>query len=187
MKVCTYQSWFSHCRLVCSCSLCPLPVQWLCNTLHSAGLSGHNGSRGSCIHVCGHHRPQPSLCKNFLVLCCSSTLLRPHCCCSSDSLRGSEEYKALRGRGQFRNVFINFSIVIRTVTVTVFYSVLLILVYTIPVLTMSPALWELLHVRPSAITSRMYISPHGRSVMSQLVSDVVQQEVPSFMCSRVAV
>lgn len=60
-------------------------------------------------------------------------------------------------------------------------------VYTTPVLTMSPSLWELLHVRPSAMTSKMYISPHGRSVMSQLVSIVVQQEVPPLICSSVAV
>lgn len=52
---------------------------------------------------------------------------------------------------------------------------------------MSPSLRELLHVRPPAMTCRMYISPHGRSVMSQLVSDVVQQVVLPFVCSRVAV
>lgn len=37
------------------------------------------------------------------------------------------------------------------------------------------------------MTSRMYISPQGRSVMSQLVSDVAQQAVLPFICSRVAV
>lgn len=58
---------------------------------------------------------------------------------------------------------------------------------SVPVLTISPLLWELLHVRPSAMTSRMYISPHGRSAMSQLVSDVVQQVVIPFICSKVAV
>lgn len=59
-------------------------------------------------------------------------------------------------------------------------------VWTTPVLTISPSLWELLHVRPSAEMSRMYISPHGRSLMSQPVSDVVQQEVPPLICSSVA-
>lgn len=37
------------------------------------------------------------------------------------------------------------------------------------------------------MTSKMYISPHGRSVMSQPVSDVVQQVVLPFLCSSVAV
>ncbi len=60
-------------------------------------------------------------------------------------------------------------------------------VYTTPVLTNCPSLWELLHVRPSAMTSKMYISPHGRSVMSQPVSDVVQQVASPFLCSSVAV
>lgn len=58
--------------------------------------------------------------------------------------------------------------------------------FTIPVLKSSPSLWELLQVRPSAMTSRMYISPQGRSVMSQLVSHEVQQAVLPFICSRVA-
>ena len=61
-------------------------------------------------------------------------------------------------------------------------------VYTTPVLRISPSLWELLHVRPLAMTSRVYISPHGRLPISQPVSDVVQQVVlPPFICSRVAV
>lgn len=60
-------------------------------------------------------------------------------------------------------------------------------VYTTPVLTISPSLWELLHVRPSAMTSSMNISPHGRLRMSQPVPDVVQQVVPPFICSSVAV
>lgn len=52
---------------------------------------------------------------------------------------------------------------------------------------MSPSLSELLHVRPSAMTCSAYISPHGRSAMSQLVPDVVQQAVCPFVCSKVAV
>lgn len=52
---------------------------------------------------------------------------------------------------------------------------------------MSATLWELLQVRPSAVTSRMNISPQGRSEMWQLVSDVVQQLVFPMICSSVAV
>lgn len=52
---------------------------------------------------------------------------------------------------------------------------------------MSPSLWELLHVRPSATTTRMYISPHGRSAMSQPVSDVKQQNRLPVICSSEAV
>lgn len=57
---------------------------------------------------------------------------------------------------------------------------------TTPVRKISPSLWELLQVRPSAMTSRMYISPQGRSVTLQLVSHEVQQAVLPFIRSRVA-
>ncbi|MEQ2211431.1 hypothetical protein XENOCAPTIV_000726 [Xenoophorus captivus] len=63
-----------------------------------------------------------------------------------------------------------------------------VIVYNIPVLVMSPSLSELLQVRPSAVTCRMYISPHGRSLMSHPVADVVQQlGVPPLSFSSVAV
>lgn len=60
-------------------------------------------------------------------------------------------------------------------------------VYITPVMVSSPSLWELLHVRPSATTTKMYISPHGSSLMSQAVSEVVQQNCwPPLIASSVA-
>lgn len=58
--------------------------------------------------------------------------------------------------------------------------------WAIPVLAIFTSLWVLLQVRPSAVTSRTYISPHGRLLMSQPVPGEQHVELP-FSCSSTAV
>lgn len=57
----------------------------------------------------------------------------------------------------------------------------------VPVLTIVPMLSEVLQVRPSAVTARMYVSPQGSCVMSHPVPSVVQKVVSPSVRSRVAV